>query len=140
MTQCPQKLGRQKSEPLRTKEQNYFIFNFSLFLSSLAIQGGEQHLLDLYLLVQHTDPSVLHARETPSSNVLVLWVRLGFEWQSPGLCFDCRGVKQYLNNCQPLEGAESQGKRENLWPCVADGFIVNVQPAKGASQAAGSCL
>lgn len=100
----PSKVGEQKSELLHTKEQNDF--NFSLFFSPLAIRGGEQHPLDLYLLVQHTDPSVLPARETPGSKVLVLWVRPGFEWQSPGLCFDCRGVKQYLNNCQPLKGAE----------------------------------
>lgn len=54
--------------------------------------------------MQRIDPSVLPARETPGSDVIVLWVRLGFEWQSPGLCFDCRGVKQYLINCQPLKG------------------------------------
>lgn len=108
--QCPQKF-RGRNLNSCTQEQNDS--NFSLFFRSLAIQGGEQHLLGLYLLVQHTDPSVLPARETPGSDVLVLWVRLGFEWQSPGLCFDCRGVKQYLNNCQALEGAEvPREKRE----------------------------
>lgn len=30
--------------------------------------------------------------------------------------------------------------KENLWPCMADGFIMNIQPAKGGNKAAGSHL